>query len=296
MRIAHVTDIHVQVRPAASELLNKRLVGSVNLYLFGRHSKFSPQVQAALVRDVAAQAPDVVACSGDLTAQATDAEFAAAHALLAPLFSRQPTVLVAGNHDVYTRGAERDRRIEHHFAAWTGTGEWPRKRLIGEDLAFVCVESCRAHLLSSGRCGPGQLDRLDTLLADPDLDGRTVLLMLHYPLRDRRGEPYGPPTRSLSDARALETVLGRHPGRVAAVLHGHEHHGFRSAVPTAGGSVPIFNPGSSGYACLPDQGRRAHFCLYTVTRGQPITVERFAYDGGRGGFLPESGGAWATGG
>jgi 3',5'-cyclic AMP phosphodiesterase CpdA len=295
MRIAHVTDIHVQVRPGLSQVLNKRLMGSVNLYLFGRHNKFTPQVQQALVDAVIAQAPDVVACSGDLTAQATDDEFAAAYTLLEPLFSRQPTVLVGGNHDVYTRGAERDRRIEQHFGSWTGTGEWPRKRLIGDDLAFVSVESCRAHLLSSGKVGPDQLERLDGMLRDTDLKGRAVFLMLHYPLRDRDGEPYGPATRALSDARSLEAVLSKHAERITAVLHGHEHHGFRSAVPTATGDIPIFNPGSSGYAWLPDQGRKAHFCVYDVD-GETVTVERFAYDGDAGGFMPEPGGAWATGG
>ncbi len=295
MRIAHVTDIHVQVRPGLSQVLNKRLLGSVNLYLFGRHAKFTPQVQQALVDAVLALEPDVVACSGDLTAQATDEEFEAAHALLEPLFSRQPTVVVAGNHDVYTRGAERDRRIEQHFGSWTGTGEWPRKRLIGDDLAFVCVESCRAHLLSSGRVGPDQLERLDAMLRDPDLKGRAVFVMLHYPLRGRKGEPYGPATRALSDARALESVLSKHAERIAAVLHGHEHHGFRSAVPAATRDIPIFNPGSSGYAWLPAAGRKAHFCVYTVA-GDDVAVERFAYDGDQGAFVPEPGGAWATGG
>jgi 3',5'-cyclic AMP phosphodiesterase CpdA len=295
MRIAHVTDIHVQVRPGLSQLFNKRLLGTVNLYLMGRHNKFSPVVQQALVEAVVAQEPDVVACSGDLTAQATDEEFEAAHKLLAPMFSRQPTVLVAGNHDVYTRAADRDRRIEERFGTWTGTGDWPRKRLIGDDLAFVCVESCRAHLLSSGKVGRGQLERLDAMLTDTDLQGRSVFVMLHYPLRDRMGEPYGPSGRALSDARAVETVLCRHTQRITAVLHGHEHHGFRSAVPSATGAIPIFNPGSSGYAWLPDKGRRAHFCVYTVQQGQ-TTVERFAYDGNEKAFVSEPGGAWATGG
>ncbi len=294
MRIAHITDVHVQVRPALSQVFNKRLLGSLNLYVFGRHSKFTIEVQQALVDAVTTQQPDVVACSGDLTAQATEEEFDAAHRLLGPLFERQPTVMLGGNHDVYTRGAERDRRIEQNFANWTGTGAWPRKRLIGENLAFVCVESCRTHLLSSGKVGAEQLDRLDTMLGDPDLEGRSVLVMLHYPLRNRRGEPYGPPTRALSDARALEAVLARHGGRITALLHGHEHHGFQSALPTASGDIPILNPGSSGYAWLPDQGRKAHFCVYTLTEGT-LSAERFAFDGNEGRFVPEPGGAWSTG-
>ncbi len=297
MRIAHVTDIHVQVRPGLGQLFNKRLLGSVNLYVFGRHGKFTPEVQQALVDAVIAQAPDIVACSGDLTAQATAAEFEAAFALLEPLFSRQPTVLVSGNHDVYTRGAERERRIEQLFGPWTGTGEWPRMRLVGEGVAFVCLESCRAHpVLSSGRVGPDQLERLDAMLRDRALKGRAVFVLLHYPLRDRRGAPYGPATRALLDAAAVEAVLAKHDERITAVLHGHEHHGFAAEVPTARGGIPIYNPGSSGYAWLPEKGRKAHFCVYTVADAEVTAIERFAYDGDQGAFVPEPGGAWATGG
>ena len=293
MRIAHITDIHVQLRPGLSQLYNKRLLGSVNLYLLGRHAKFTLQVQRALVDAVAAQQPDVIACSGDLTAQPPPVECDAAPRRGARLLARPPTVLVAGNHDVYTRGAERDRRIEELFGAWTGAGPWPRKRLIGEDLAFVCLESCRAHLLSSGKVGPEQVARLDEMLGDADLTGRTVFVMLHYPLRDREGGPYGPATRNLADAREVEAVLARHAPRIAAILHGHEHHGFRTRLSGAHGSTAIYNPGASGYAWLPERGRRAHFCVYE-TSGAGLSVERFGYDGEA--FRPEEGGAWATGG
>ncbi len=296
MRIAHITDIHVQVRPGLFQLLGKRLLGSANLYLLGRHRKFSPEVQQALVEAVTEQHPDVIACSGDLTAQATPEEFEAAHRLLSTLFEGQPTVLIPGNHDVYTRGAERSRRIEELFGSWTGTGPWPRKRLIGSELAFVCLESCRAHPLSSGRVGAKQLEGLDDMLSAPDLDGRAVMVMLHYPLRGRDGGPYGPAARGLTDARALEAVLARHAARITAILHGHEHHGFSTVLPGAHGEIRILNPGSSGYACLPETGRRAHFCVYTLGENAGLVIERFAYDPQHGRFLLEPGGAWATGG
>ena len=80
---------------------------------------------------------------------------------------------------------------------------------------------------------------------------------------------------------------------VDAVLHGHEHHGFRVDVPTGGGPVPILNPGSSGYAHLPNQDRTAHFNVYTVEDGSLTGVGRRRYDGDR--FIPEPGGAYATG-
>ena len=143
-------------------------------------------------------------------------------------------------------------------------------------------------LLSSGAAPRPQLERLDDVLGE--LDAGFVFLMVHYPLRGRRGEPYGPWTRNIENAGELEAVLGRHASRIGAILHGHEHHGFRTELPS-NPPVPIFNPGSSGYAERP--GRRAHFCIYTVEDGELKDIERFAYDGE--GFSPEPGGPWSSG-
>lgn len=291
MRVAHVTDIHVQVPPELSECFNKRFLGAANLYVAGRKSHFTRAVQERLVLDVAALQPDVIACTGDLTALATKAEFESAHELLAPLFGSVPTVLIPGNHDTYTPQAERERFIEERFGQWTGDGDWPRLHRVG-DVAFVCVDVCRATgLVSSGSAPADQLQRLDAMLAE--LEASFVFLMLHYPLRDRRGEPYGPWTRNIENAAAIEEILGRHAARIGAILHGHEHHGFKTELPSEP-PVPILNPGSSGYADIPEKGRRAHFCVYTVSDGTLNDIERFAYDGQR--FMPESGGAWASGG
>lgn len=287
MRIAHVTDIHVQHPPEWRELdAVKRLLGAANLYLAGRVSHFSRAVQEALVEAVREQSPDLLACTGDLTAMSTESEWEAARRLLLPMFQAQPSVLIPGNHDVYVTADEESRPIERHFGDWTGAGEWPRVHEHGA-VRFVGVDVCRARmLLSSGEADPQQLARLDALLAEP-YEGFTFL-MLHYPLRDRRGQPYGPWTRNVSNAAAVEEILLRHPP--GAILHGHEHHGFRTTL----GETPILNPGSSGYAWLPKRGRTAHFCIYRIEEGALHSVERFRFDGER--FVLEPGGAWSSGG
>ncbi len=296
MRVAHITDVHVLVPPRPRELLSKRLIGSANLYLLGRRAHFTAEVQAALVRDVAAQAPDGLICTGDLSAQATERELEAARTLLEPLLSAQPSALIPGNHDTYTRRAYRERRLERYFGPWMGAGPWPRIATLGPGVAAVMLSDCRAGWDSSGRIDGPQLSRLEAVLEDARLDDHFVFLMLHYPLRDRRGAPYGPPARSLRGARELEAALARHADRLGAIVHGHEHHGFRSALPEALGGLPILNPGSGGYAWLPERGRRAHFNVYTVEGGALIEVERFAYSGTSGAFEPEPGGAYASGG
>ncbi|MFZ5475728.1 MAG: metallophosphoesterase family protein [Myxococcota bacterium] len=289
MRVAHITDLHVEVVPRAGQLLSKRAIGAVNLYVFGRHAHFTEASVRACVDAVLAAAPDIVVCTGDLTATATPEEFVRARELLAPLLERFPFVTLPGNHDVYTRGSL--GRFREHFGAWAHDAAFPFVIRNG-GVDFVCVDVSRPDWLSRGQAGADVLARLDALLAagtDP------AVVLVHYPLRDRHGEPYGPATRSIVDAAALEAVIAR-AGRVAAVLHGHEHHGYRTEIPRAGGGRPIpsFDPGASGYAWLPDRRRTAHFNVYDIDADGGIAVERLAFDGSR--FVAEVGGAYATGG
>ena len=100
MRFAHVTDIHVEVRPTLGELGNKRLLGAINLYVLGRAHHFTQASQRGLVQAVLDASPDVVLCTGDLTATGTDAEFLAARELLAPITDRFPFFVISGNHEI----------------------------------------------------------------------------------------------------------------------------------------------------------------------------------------------------
>ena len=289
MKVVHLTDLHVQTVPRPSELTGKRLIGTANLYLLGRRSKFSRAVQEAAVRATLEEAPDVVVITGDLTAQALDAEFSEARALLDPILADTPTVMIPGNHDTYVREETPGDRMRQVFGPWMGEGmPWLHQF---DGVSFLTVETCRAHPLSSGLTPAGQLEQASHLLRDAE-DTFTFLL-LHYPLRGRDGSPYGPRTRALSNASEVEAWLARTDG-VQAILHGHEHHGFRTTLSTAGGLVPILDPGASGYNYLPDKGRTAHLNVYEVDAQGLHGVRRLRYDGAS--FVEEPGGAYATGG
>ncbi|MFN7145106.1 MAG: metallophosphoesterase family protein, partial [Myxococcota bacterium] len=280
MRVAHITDLHVEVPPQLAQLLSKRALGAVNLYLLGRSAHFAKQTVEALVAAVVRAEPDLVVCTGDITSTATPQEFELAAALLAPLTERFPFLVLPGNHDVYTN--ESMGRFQAHFGAWSNGGIYPYvQHFNGVD--FVALDVSRPDFLSRGLTPRQQLETLDGLLGS---GSAPAVVLLHYPLRDRRGDPYGPFTRNLENAVELEKVLGRHP-RVVAVLHGHEHHGYRTTIPRDGVPILSLNPGASGYAFLPDRRRTAHFNLYDIHGGQ-LGVERFAFDGAA--FAPEVGG------
>lgn len=291
MKVVHLTDLHVQTIPRLTELGNKRLIGSANLFLLGRSAKFSAQVQAAAVATARALEPDLVIITGDLTAQALDSEFEAARALLDPLLERTPAVIIPGNHDTYVAEPFPGARMRRWFGDWMGAGS-PHLHIYDE-VAVLTVETCRSALLSSGHTPPEQLEAAARLLAQLPAEARPfVFLALHYPLRGRRGEPYGPWTRALSNAAVVERFIAG-TDRIDAVVHGHEHHGFRTTVPGAAGPVTILNPGASGYSLITDQNRTAHLNVYTVEGRQITELRRLRWDGRS--FDDEPGGAYATG-
>ena len=119
-----------------------------------------------------------------------------------------------------------------------------------------------------------------------------AVVALHYPLRDRHGARYGGAPRACIDAEPIEAACVRH-ARVRLVVHGHEHHGFRTELPRPGDPIPVIDPGAGGYAFLPERRRTAHFCVYDLDDSGLSAVERFAFDGER--FVAEAGGAFATG-
>lgn len=296
MRIAHVTDIHVMVPPKLSQLFGKRLLGTVNLMVLGRKSHFTEPVQVALAESVKTAGVDAIICTGDITAQATPEEFDKFERMFGSLFSSHPTSLVTGNHDTYAYLAHKNKTMESQFGKYMGSGTYPRVHHLNERFSVITLDSSRFHVLSSGKIATDELRRLDQLLAE--IGNREVFISLHYPLRGRDGEPYGPSTRNLSNAAELESVLTKHSSRILAVVHGHEHHGFTTSLKGGDREIPILNPGASGYGWLPDHNRTAHYNIYTIGETDTplkISVERFQYSGPDDAFMPETGGAYATG-
>lgn len=294
MRIAHATDIHWFVPPPMHRLPGKRTLGTATLYGRGRRHHFSEAVQSALVGHLVELAPDLVIITGDLTAQALPEEFALAKSALDPVLSHIPTFVQAGNHDVYTNGSYRERRLAQYFAPWMHMKEGdPVARLDHGVVTVLGLDPCRPHWSASGRIPPDQLDRLAEILSGDDLEGRTILLALHYPVVDRRGDVYDGALHGLRNAEALLALLREAAHKPIALLHGHKHHGYRVDLDLDGHTMTTLDPGSSGYAFDAKGDRAACMNLYELTPSGELQVERFRFDGDT--FAPEAGGAYASG-
>lgn len=183
-------------------------------------------------------------------------------------------------------------RADAYLQPWIGEGDYPRVRVVG-DVAFVSLCCSRPGLYARGLCPQEQLNRLDGLLHGKRLNGKTVLLLMHYATRNFDGTPFDSYFECLANANAVEAVIASHGERISAILHGHLHRGYRTELASPAGPIPIFNPGTSGYAWEPDQGRTAYFNLLEVD-GSDLTVHRYLYDGGEGRFVPEPGEAYST--
>ena len=213
-------------------------------------------------------------------------EFEIAKRELEPLLNHCPAVIVAGNHDLYASN-EPPAIMRRLFGKWMGDSSPYLHE--SEQFCTLAFETCIFDLLSRGGFNPSDLDRSAELLQKAG--DRFVFMATHYPIWNRKGGIYGTWTRAVKKGSQLAEWLKTQP--VDALLHGHEHHGFRKEIQTEHGGLTIFNPGSSGYNIDLQRDRRAHYNIYTIENKRLTKLERFRYT--PNGFEPEPGGAYSSG-
>ena len=236
-RLAHISDLHLPPPKGAfgwRDLLSKRLLSRIAWR--SKHQEHRPEVLAALVADLKAQAPDHIAITGDLTNYASPAEFEAARHWLEALGPSRDITVSPGNHDALVGARSGDS-----FASWTpwlgddGQARFPQARVRDRVVLFnLCSAVPTAPHLATGRLGEAQLRRLAALLADPAYrDDFRVLLIHHPPVPGAVAK-----RKSLEDLDALRAVLAEHGADL--ILHGHAHDAMVATVPGPNGAmIPV---------------------------------------------------------
>jgi 3',5'-cyclic AMP phosphodiesterase CpdA len=182
--------------------------------------------------------------------------------------------LVPGNHDVYTRGAERSRRFAHYFAPYLQSdlpnvgidhpsGIYPIVKLRGS-LAFIGLSTAVARLpfFASGSLGRAQLEALDKVLATAEMSGRTPIILQHHPaLHLARWTWQKRKRQGLDDAGDLAKVLFPLPRGL--VLHGHLHRRIHRKLWTRTGHFDVIGAPSASLV-HPDPVCMAGYNLYDV--------------------------------
>ena len=254
-----------------------RTVAHISDLHFGRTE---PAVVDALLAELRAMAPTVIAVSGDLTQDASSAEFAAARDFLDRLPA--PHIVVPGNHDIprlnllsrFTKPFSRYRRYITPDTA---------PLLLQDDIALIGVNTARrlvAHWnWSHGAISLEQIERVrETLRPLP----RTMLkvVVAHHPFLP---PPDAPGTKLIARAETALRVFAT--AGVDLILTGHLHKGFTGEVTSHHGRVrrPIL---VAQAATATSTRRRNEPNAYNriLVDGDRLTLEPRRWDGA--GFVP----------
>ena len=293
IRIAHVSDLHVLSGTGAQWrhiIFNKRLTGYANLIL--RRGRVHRREYLLAVLSAAAARADHLVVTGDITNLSLEHEYEEARALLDEAAQRTEVTVVPGNHDIYLPSPHRHRRFPHHFGPFLRSdlpelardlpaGRFPCVKLRGR-LAIIGLSSAvpRPPFIASGCIGHEQLEAFESVLAHPEVQRRTPIVMIHHP-------PVDPRLRieqlrdGLVDAAALRRSLERLPRGL--VLFGHLHVRVRYELPTPSGKLEVI--GASGAALdHPDSSVQAGFNLYEFDDDGLASIQAYVVDPQTGGF------------
>ncbi len=295
--LAHLSDVHLAPlpRPDLSALLSKRAIGFLSWHL-RRKKIHSATIARQIVADIKAEAPDHIACTGDLLHIALRQEFTRATQWLEDFGPADQISFVPGNHDAYVR------------VAWAeGLGRWSAYmtsdlNLVSPDAmpadrpGFPYVRQRRNVALigvstgvpaalhrASGTVGKVQMAALAKVLELLHARGFCRIVMIHHPPLASQCVP----RRGLDDAPQLEDVLRRHGAEF--VLHGHNHTHMHEELQTRTGLAHIVGVPSASAAPGGHKPPAAWYC-YKIKRQSGswhagVTVR--SYDGSHNRFRPE---------
>jgi 3',5'-cyclic AMP phosphodiesterase CpdA len=187
-RIAHLSDLH-----------------------FGAED---PPVAEGLLRDLAEQAPDLVAVSGDLTQRARTEQFAAARAYLDRIAA--PQIIVPGNHDIPLHNVlDRMIRPLTKYKHWITSDLSPFHQ--DAEVAVAGVNTTRWTLWKEGRISFLQMATLRSQFESAPPEALKILVAHHPFLPPEGGRRITLVGRAVAALKVLEAA------GCALILSGHLH-------------------------------------------------------------------------
>lgn len=219
LRLAHLSDLHFGVPSYhINQFFSKEWLGNTNL-LFVRKRQFQTDHLQTLPSFLEKEEIQYALLTGDFATTARSLEFEKAVGFTKELQERGiQSFTLPGNHDVYTRSSEKEKRFYQFFPSKELENTRVETRDLGEDWIYIGLDCALATglIFSHGKFFEECEQALREVLEKQD-PKKSILLANHFPLFTT-----GRPRHDLWRAKALQELLREFP-RVKLYLHGHDH-------------------------------------------------------------------------
>lgn len=239
MKIAHLSDPHfANTSFKFGHFLSKRWLGNLNLILFRQH-RYQTEHLWELPELLKSLHVDWISMTGDMVTTALDEEFQEAARWMAQMPA--PSLIVPGNHDVYTRRSEKEKRFYNYFP----NEEMKVKRIsvksLGNRWWWIGLDCAIATsvLFSNGKFFSEMEKELEESISRIPAED-SIIIANHFPLF-RSGNL----RHDLSRCGQLQAIVRKHP-QIKLYLHGHEHSHYLLDR-TKEGYPLVLNAGSCAY-------------------------------------------------
>ncbi len=300
-RFVQLSDLHLSTihYPNPLQLCNKRILGYLS-WLKRRRFTHQKWILDKAITAIHGLAVDYQIVTGDLTHIGLKQEFEECRIWLERLGSRDDTLVIPGNHDLYV-----DTTWQDSFAAWqdlmlddvglvtqlkqkTAAGKleqmYPQVRL-RQHVAFIALSSIfpAPWFRATGRINQQQLMRLKFVLTDPALAQYCKVLLIHHPITMTHTSK----RKSLLNHADLCAMLRQYP--VDLVLHGHGHtRTMDYLICDDGRATPVVGMASSS-STSKSRLQQAEFKLFNIHNAQKnwnISMQSYVFDNSTEQFKP----------
>ena len=239
MKIIHFSDIHTGgYLKSLGALFDKRIIGTLN-YKLRRRKEVNWHYLKKAIEVIEQEKPDFVINTGDLTSVSEPSEFQEALKRLKPLTDNKSFTFlnVPGNHDFYTHNKygckSRYETYDQLNRELFQLKNLPYKHET-EECIFILVDESRPNrgINSSGHLKKEDFEKISKWVNESN--GKPVILVGHYPLKNRHGEALSK-KRAMENSELLSDLLEK--GKISITLCGHIHSAFMREEPS--GSLEV---------------------------------------------------------
>ncbi len=266
-RFANLSDLHFAHGTwNPSQFFSKRWLANIK-YILYKKKTFQTDPLWKIPELLKSCNLDAVIITGDLTTTSLEKEFEKAQNFVNTLRNKGlPVFLLPGNHDVYTKGAEKKKTFYNYFPS---SLKHNRVELIplGKNWWWIAIDGAVATsvFFSHGYFSKEMEENVLSALKKIPPDDHAIMAN-HFPLFGT-----GNFRHDLKGKEQLQKILRKHP-QVKLYLHGHDH--IYSTIDRREEGYPlVHNPGSCTDA------KEKSFSLLELRGHHEVTIEKVQWNG-----------------